>query len=334
MRLPAFIGANWQLKLLSLALALALLFWTSGQVRVERTLTVEAGKVTVQGLPADYQVASISPAEFTVDVDGPSTVMSGLRRDNVTPVLQVSAAALAQGRQEFPITNRVLGLEADISVRRVRPENVNAITLVFGKVVREMLAVEVPQLAEAIPGVEPTIALDRTAVTVSGPSAAIEQLRAAGTRVRFRPIRLPGASPLIERATPESVDLQPEPLPGGVTVVDRVTATVRLKPIAGTRQAVVLQVHVLAPPGFTDKFRIELSQPQVSVTLRGPLNLLNALQADEDVTAYINVRRLVEPIVYENVPVYLLGPAWLTHDPVAIRATLTLAGSGAGKPSP
>src|SRR5207248_8714056 len=42
------------------------------------------------------------------------------------------------------------------------------------------------------------------------------------------------------------------------------------------------------------RFDVELSQPQVALTVRGPQNLLAELKLDE-LAAYVNLRRNVEP---------------------------------------
>jgi hypothetical protein len=67
------------------------------------------------------------------------------------------------------------------------------------------------------------------------------------------------------------------------------------------------------------------------VTVRGPRNLLAALQGDQ-VTAYVNLLRPLELNQAREVPVELVAPPWLTAEPTTVRVTLSLAPTAAPPP--
>lgn len=314
--------ANWQIKLVALSLAVALWFYTSGQARVDRTLTVTVTPAAVRNLPASARLAEIGPREFTVDVDGPMTVLRELRADPIVPRLELAAGALSDGRQAFPITNQVLGLPADVRILRVNPSSVEAITVTLGRVVSKEMLVEAPELEDVPPGLAPKLNLEESRVEITGPQNAITQLLARHPRLRFLPVSLADANPLIARAEPLRIRLTPD-VPPSITVPP-LHALITLVPVDAVRDRLSLAVHLLATPDFLAKHQVELSQPQVVVSVRGPSNLLQGL-VPGTVAAYVDLRRPLELNQPQEVPVQVIGPPWLSADPVALRVTVSLA---------
>ena len=322
---------NWQIKLVALSLAVALWFYTSGQARVERTLTVSVAAAAVRNLPAGARIAEITPREFTVEVDGPMTVLQELRSDPILPRLELAGRALDEGRQDFPITNQVLGLPADVRIQRINPTSVDAITVTLGRVVEKDMLVEAPELEHVPAGLAPNLNLEEGRVLITGPENAVKDLLIRHPRLRFLPVSLKDANPLIDKPEPLRVTLVPD-VPASITVPP-VHAVIILKPVDAVRLQVGLAVHLLAAPDFLAKHRIQLSQPQVVMTVRGPRNLLANL-TPESLAAYVNLRRPLELNQPQEVPVELLGPPWLTADPVALRVTVSLIVANGGDAAP
>lgn len=312
---------NWQLKLVALFLALALWFYTSGQARVARSFTVRVPETAVQGLGEEYRITGIIPTEFTVEVDGPAAALRSLRGDSLVPRLEVSGRALGDGRQSFPITNSVLGLDPDLRIEGINPASVEDITVHFGKVVSAELYVDPPMLVDVPDGLETSISLEQATVTVSGPESAVVEL-SARRRLPFAPISLAGVVAGISK--PETQRFRLRPIAPASVEVGEVHALVTLKPVEGVRSQLSLPVQLMAPPEFLAKHRVDLSQQQVVLTVRGPRNLLDTLQP-EQLTAYVNLRRALELNQPKELPVELVAPPWLTADPASVRVTLSLA---------
>jgi len=316
-----FLTVNWQLKVVALFLAMALWFYTSGQARVSRTFTVRIPDTAVQGLGKEYRISSISPREFTVEVDGPDSALRDMRGTILTPRLEFSARALADSRQNFPITNAVLGLDPEMRIESINPASVEDISVQIGREVTAELFVVAPTPVDVPEGVEPTISLEQGKVTVSGPESAIAEL-ASQKHLAFAPLSLAGAA--VDIAKPETVRLRLEPIvPDSIKVSD-VFALVTLKPIDGEKRQVSLPVLFLVDPEFLAKHRVGLSQQQVVVRMRGPKNLLDNLSPDQ-VTAYVNLRRPLELNQARELPVEFVAPIWLTVEPTTVRVTLSLA---------
>ena len=312
---------NWQIKLVALSLAVALWFYTSGQARVERTLTVSVAVAAVRNLPAGARIAEITPREFTVEVDGPMIVLQELRSDPILPRLDLAGGALDEGRQDFPITNQVLGLPADVRIQRINPSSVTAITVTLGRVIEKEMLVEAPELEHVPAGLAPNLNLEESRLLITGPENALKDLLARHPRLRFLPVSLKDANPLIDQPTSLRVTLVPD-VPASITVPP-VHAVIVLKPVDAVRQQVGLPVHLLAQPDFLAKHQVQLSQPQVVMTVRGPRNLIATL-TPATVAAYVDLRRPLELNQPQEVTVEILGPPWLTADPVTLRVTISL----------
>ena len=316
-----FITVNWQLKLVALFLATALWFYTSGQARVSRTFTVKIPDTAVQGLGKEYRISSISPREFTVEIDGPASALREVRGNILTPRLEISGRALEDGRQNFPITNAVLGLEPGMRIESINPASVEDISVQVGKESTAELFVVPPTPVDVPEGVEPTISLEQGKVTIRGPENTIAEL-ASHKHLAFAPMSLAGAPVAIAKA--ETIRLLLEPIVPDTVKVSEVYALVTLKPIDGEKRQVSLPVQFLVDPEFLAKHRVGLSQQQVVVTMRGPKNLLDGLPPDH-VTAYVNLRRPLELNQARELPVEFVAPIWLTVEPTTIRVTLSLA---------
>jgi YbbR domain-containing protein len=323
---------HWELKLVALVIAIALWLYTSGQVRMEKSLTVTVPDDAVQALPKGFQVTAIQPREFTVKVNVPVSLLHNLKAAAVVPALELRADALGDGTQTFPITSRILGLDDSIRIERIEPETVKGITVTFGAVVDDYLPIEVPPLVQVPNGLVPTVALDRTRVRVQGAKEELDAAKARNAKVAFAPIFLGDIDPLLPQAREEKLKLIPAE--NRLTVKEEVTATITLKPVTGARQVVSLPVLVLAGRDFSSRYQLELSQPQVALTVRGPENLLKALRPEVDLVAYVNLKRVPEPNVALEVPVNLLAPAWLTYDPATVRITASLIQTKPESPTP
>lgn len=316
---------HWELKLVALAIAVALWLYTSGQVRVERTIAVQVRASAVAALPDRYRVSSVEPQAFSVQVSIPESQVAALRTQ-VAPRFTIAAEALAAGEQIFPITGAALGLEGDVRIVRIVPETVRDIRVRFDAVAEDYLAVEVPRLAGVPEGIEASIALDRTRVRVRGTREQLDGLKARGARIAFAAVRLDDVDATLARERHDVLLLVARDAP--CEVAEQVTATVTLRPAAGSRLVVSLPVQVLMPPAAAATLRVELAQAQVSVAVRGPENLLKALKPESELTAFVDLHRDFAAGPQREVPVRILGPAWLTPEAMTVRVTIVPAGEG------
>ncbi len=315
----SFLREHWELKLVALVIAIALWIYTNGQVRIVRPLLVRVTPAAVQSLPEDYRVATVEPAQFTVHVNLPEGMLHVLRSDLAVPRLVVAADALGKGRQSFPITNRLLGLDEDFRIESVDPDNVKEITVAFDRVDQDEVPVEIPQLLGVPQGIEAAIALSRTRVKVRGAHTLLKAAREHGQRIVFKPIALGDIDPTLATAREERLELTP--IETGIEVMEPVVATVTLRPAEGGILVANLPVQILAPRDVLARFQFELSPTQVALTIHGPQNLLRTLHPEADLAAYVTVRSTFEPGVAQDLPVSLVARDALTADAASVRVT-------------
>ncbi len=329
----SFITSHWELKLVALVLAVALWIYTSGQVRSDRTVDVQLREASVTGLGDNYEITLISPKEFRVTLSVPSSRWGDMpANDLLLPRIEVRQDALKNRQQDFAVTSATLGLPSDIRIVRTEPENLREITVHWDYIVEDDMPAEPPVLANVPTGLEAEARLDVSLVRVRAAADVVERQHQMKNRVRFQPVDLGFVDPKGATEQVQTVALRPVPnLP--YKVQRSPSATITLRPVPSSMPVSSLPLQILIPRDAIGRFQVDLSQPQVTLTVRGPENLLKKLQPETDITAYIDLRHALEAGTHE-VPVSLLAPAWLTFDPTTVRATVSPAPPAESAPAP
>ncbi len=314
--------SHWELKLVALVLAVALWTYTSGQVRSDRTLNVDLRPDQIGGLGNNYQITTISPEQFRVTISVPSNRWSMMpANDILTPRLEVRQDTLNRKTQDFTVSSAMLGLPSDIRIVRTEPENLRNITLRWDFISAIDLPVLKPPLINLPHGLKAEVHLSVDRVIVRATDDVLERER--GSHVRFEPIDLSDED--IRAAENRVITEQLRPaadLP--FKVENPPTATIELRPVPAGRQIAPLQVRVLLPPGGS-QLQVSVQPTHIPLTVHGPENLLRDLQPDDVLTPYIDLqnRELGAKGFQETLPVSVIGPPWLTWDPVSVRVTIT-----------
>ncbi len=320
----SFFTTNWTIKLGAFLIAIALWSYTNGQVRVERQITVQFSPESIAKVPESYRVNSIEPEAFTVRLSVPISQTSSLR-STLSPRLVMDADAPQQGGQAFPITIGMLGLNDDIRIEQINPDSIREVTVGLSLITEDYLSVEVPSLSGIPEGVNASMALEPTRVRVRATGEQFKAMKEKNQRVTYEPIVLSDIDPTQLKSRTEKIILVAQQ--SHFDIIDTVTATITLTPGNSGRREVAVPIQILAPRDFHTRFSIELSQPQVVLTLHGPEQLLQSLQPETEITAYITLRSTIEPGIPLEASVGILGPVWMTYDPVSVRVTANLVGT-------
>ena len=282
-----FLG-NWELKLVSLVVAVALWTYTSGQVRVERQILVELTPAQVSGLPGDLQVLAIEPAEFVAVLSVPTSKLDALRDQVLRPTIELPRERREPGDIELALTSRLLGLDSDFRILRTEPGEVRSLTVRLSGLAFATLAAEAPAVLGLPSGISAEVKLGRTRVEVRGPRERIAAAEAAATVLRFAAIRLDGIDPALAAAREERVVLRVGE--GQLTPVEPVLATVTLRPARSATVVLRVPLALLFAPGEAGRWRVEGEAPVAEVRLSGPEVVVRALKA-EDLTAWIDLHQ-------------------------------------------
>jgi hypothetical protein len=313
--------SHWELKTVSLVLAVALWLYTAGQVRVEKTIEITVTDQAVQGLPDDHQLTTITPREFKVRLSVPTNRLSELSGDTIVPRLTLTPEGVRRRSQGFPITSAALGLTSDIRIDAIEPENVREITVSLDQIAEADFDVEPPAVGGLPPGIEATAPqTDVTRVRLRAPAAELERMRVAALRVRFRAVALDGTDALLARPRQERVALTPIEAP--YKVLRTVYATFTVRPRPGVPKVVTVPVEVLGSRDLLRSMAVDIDQPRLALTLRGPENLLTALRPEADLVAYVRLRDDLVPGEPHELPVGVLAPPWMAVEPALVRVTL------------
>jgi hypothetical protein len=291
---------NWELKLVSLVVAVALWTYTSGQVRVERQILVELTPAQVSGLPAVLQVSAIEPAEFVAVLSVPTSKLGELRDQVLRPLIELPRDRREAGDIELALTGRLLGLDSDIRVLRTEPGEVRSVTVRLSALAYATLPAEAPPVVGLPTGIAATVKLDRTRVEVRGPGERVAAAETSGAPLRFAPIHLEGVDPGLTAPREERIALRVGE--GQLSPVEPVIAIVTLRPARTATVTLRVPVSVLLAPGEAGRWRVEGGPPVAEVRLTGPDALVRSLRA-EDLVAWIDLHQGVPEAGERELPV-------------------------------
>jgi YbbR domain-containing protein len=122
---------NWSLKLLSLAIAVAMWVFVVGQEKSEITLRVP---IEISNIPADSLVLEDAPSEVDARVYGPRTLIRRMASERLSK--NVDLTGLGLGNHVFQVAPEDLRLPPGVKTLRISPDTFS-ITLVR-RVLREV----------------------------------------------------------------------------------------------------------------------------------------------------------------------------------------------------
>lgn len=312
-----WLWGNWELKLVSLVVAVALWTYTSGQVRVERTVQVEIRPEQIAGLPDDLRATAVVPAHFEVVLSVPTRKIDAIRDEVLRPALPLSRDLHRAGNVEVALTGRILGLDSDIRIDRTDPSDLRTIAIQLESIVLASVRTEAPPVVGLPPGLAAEVVLDQTQVDVRGPRAVIDA--AEHQRMRFAPIRLEGIPADLAAPREERVEIQP--LPGQPEMVQKVIARVLVKPDRTGELRLRVPVSVLLPAAELGRWSLAEAAPAADLVLHGPDSLLAKL-APADLPAWLDLRGQALAAGTVEAPVRVLPPAGVVAAPGVLKVTL------------
>jgi hypothetical protein len=316
---------HWELKIVAMVLAVALYVYTSGQVRVERTVTVTVSDTGVKGLPTDYQVVGITPREFKVQLSVPTSRLSDLESTAIVPRLEIRPEHLAAREALWPLTSFLLQLPNDIRIESTEPPDVREISLRLDRVVEGTLAVEPPHLAGLQAGLDASIKLETTLARIAAGGDVLEVLHRDHERVRFQDVDLRSVPANLTAERQERLILTPL-APAQETpyqVLDPIRALITVRPIMGLARELSVPVKLLAGKDLLRSIEVTLTPPRVALTVRGPENQLAALTS-EAMTAFVRLPDDIAPdAAARELPVEVLAPGWLIVEPATVRIAIS-----------
>jgi YbbR domain-containing protein len=312
--------SRWQTKLTALGLAVAVFYFTAGQISETRSFTAVLDAQVVADLPQGYAVARISPRELEVSVSGPRRLIEEVARQGLQPQVRLTAADLqAAGPREFELNPRLLGLPPGLSLDTrggvIRVE-------IAALAQRSLPVADRPAVEGLAAGLRADIVTTLGQAAFSGPANLLAEMAAAG-RVPVQSIRLTEIEAGLVEPVVVSVPLVPI-LPAGVrSDGPPLVATITVSPEQDERATVgPLPVEVLAAPDFWTRYRVELATPVAPIAVRGPRNLLAQLKPQEQLRIYVDLANVPESDSPVERPLRLLGPRWLQLVSGSVRVTV------------
>ena len=261
------------LKVVSLALAVALWMAVSGEEVVERGLRVP---LELQQFPPGLELAGEPFTFVDVRVRGGSSTLNQVTSGDMVAMLDLRAAR--PGRRLFQLTPENVRVPFGVQVVQVAP---SSIAMIFEKSATRAVPI-VPEVeGNPAPGfIVGTVTADPKTIEVTGPESAVarateavtEAVSVTGARGRVvESVRVGLLDPLLRLKNPRSANVRVEVLPG---------------PRERTVSGQPVHLRNLAPALIAQAL-----PPAVEVVLRGSREGLNRVEPG-DVTAYVDLSGL------------------------------------------
>jgi YbbR domain-containing protein len=264
---------HFELKVLSVGLAVLLWMIVSGEETVERGLRVP---LELQQVPAGLELLGDVPATVDVRVRGASGTLSRVGAGDVVAVVDLRAARA--GRRLFPLGTDQVRVPFGVEVVQVTPSTV---AMAFEASLTRLVPIVPAVDGRPAPGyaVGPLTAEPKT-VEVIGPKSAVER----ATEVMTEPVSIVGA----KAALKETVGLGLMDPSLRLKTARSATVTVQIVPAPLERPLRNRAVHLRnLAPGLS----AQATPTAVDVTLRGHRDALNRVDAD-DVIAFVDLAGL------------------------------------------
>lgn len=310
---------RWQLKLLAIAMAVGVYLFTATQITVERTLSVRIAEQHIEGLDGSYIVSHLSPREIDITIAGPHAMIEEVNPQAIEPVLRISTEGLIAGVQEFDITERLLQLNPNLTLRSASVPRIRA---EFSRVVEEVLNLEGRPAITGLPdGLRADVSLARSQVLVRGPANVIAALRVRG-RLALRPIELTDIPTDITEPMELRVPLVMQTDEPSIRTIEQPEAVVRISPAPETRVVGPVAVNLLVAPDFLSRYEVLIEPGVIALTVSGPVNRMRETDVASLIRAFVDVVDVKRSSAGEDRVVRVVAPSWLTVAPSQVRVSV------------
>ncbi|TVR13561.1 MAG: hypothetical protein EA401_06565 [Planctomycetota bacterium] len=310
---------RWQLKLLAVAMAVGLYLFTATQITVERTLTVRVSEQHIEGLDGSFLVSHLSPREIDITIAGPHAIIEEVNPQAIEPVLRISSEGLIAGSQEFDITERLLLLNPNLTLRS---SSVPRIRAEFSRVIEDVLNLEGRPAISGLPeGLRADVSLARSQVLVRGPANVIADLRARG-RLAVRPIELTDIPTDITEPMEIRVPLVMQTDEPSIRTIEQPEAVIRISPAPETRVVGPVPVNLLVAPDSLSRYEVVIEPGVIALTVSGPVNRMREVDVASLIRAFVDVVDIERSSSGEDRVVRVVAPSWLTVAPSQVRVSV------------
>ncbi len=291
---------NRLLKLFSILLAIALWFTVSGEERTETTINMTLELVN---LNKNLMATSEVPPAIQVRVVGPRSIVNNLSQTRLTQTLDLNG--YKSGRHTFSLGPNSFSLPRGVQVVRIQP---NPITLTLAATITRTLPIKPILENNPAEGYELVSVNTRPAqVTVKGPAPELAELQFIPT--------LPIDLSFLKERTVIATDLDFKNLHLALKDPIPILADIQIGPKTMTRTFTGVSV-------LTDPQEARVSPAQVTLIVKGPWPLIQALKA-EDLKARADTLNLAPGRHRLNVSVELpQGASLVRSRPATVTVTV------------
>ena len=283
-----FFTTRWEIKGLSLLLAIALYSLTGTLITTTATITVRLNEGRIKDLPAELEVSALVPSEIRITVRGPQNQIDALKGRVFEPEL-VIPKPVQKGTTNVIVNEKLLGLK-DGLVLIDRPE---PLRITLAARIRKRFPLGEIRVTNVPAGMRATISspYPRTLVELEGPEDLLDQIQG---NLAVHSIQCPDITATTVSG-PIALDQQVihlVPLDPRIRQVSSPQATIWLEPIPITMKTSPLPVLISADASVYSSVSIKVEPKDVILELTGPQAVLqeSAKKWEETIPVHVDFR--------------------------------------------
>ncbi len=160
---------NWQLKLLSLFLAIILWVFAVFEKPMETTIEIP---ISYQNIPRDMIIVGNPPEKLIVEIKGPRAIITGMRK--VVPYI-IDLGRLRRGTTSIRVESSRIHLPPGVEISRISPSNIE---ITIDKISSKILPVRVRTRGLLPPGLElKKITVEPSKIKLTGAESQLNSRR-------------------------------------------------------------------------------------------------------------------------------------------------------------
>lgn len=293
-----FFTTRWEIKGLSLLLAIALYSLTGTLITTTATITVRLNEVHIKDLPPELEVSSLVPTEIRITVRGPQNQIDALKGKVLEPDLNLPKP-VQKGTSNVIVNEKLLGLREGL-VLIDRPE---PLRITLAARIRKSIPIGKITVTNIPSGMCATITNPRHlgVVDLEGPEDILNQIQGG---LAVKPIRCPDIN-TAGISGPIALDQQPvhlETLDPRLRQVSSIQASIWLEPIPIVMKTSPLPVLIAAEAKLYNAISMTVEPKDIILELTGPQAVLqeSAKKWEETIPVRVEFRpKEIRTGVYE-----------------------------------
>jgi len=244
--------------------------------------------VTLINIPDGLVISPPFPKGIDVQVSGPKSTIQALKDRTLQYELDLSDKQI--GNLTFPINKDHISLPPDVTIKKIKP---SFLTVSIEKESIKIVPVHIALLGKPSAGhIISEMTVTPASVTLKGPKSQLDPIK----EVHTKPVDINGAFESFKKETTLDLAQGIQSTIGSESVLVELTIQ---------EKVAIREFENIPVKGINTKYTYHISPTEIEIKIKGPINELDALDANKTINVHIDLNGL-QPGIYMKPAVILL----------------------------